>query len=121
MDINVTRRISGNPVGIQQGTRVLFSDFIDDGPMWAGAGQRESRHHIRFRDAFAEAPAVMVGVSMWDLDKGTNMRADLKAENITESGFELVFRTWDDTRIARVRADWTAIGPLPDEDAWDLY
>lgn len=115
------KRISGNPVGIQQGSRLLFSDFVDDGPMWAGSGPRESRHHIGFDEVFAEAPAVMVGISMWDLDKGTNTRADLRAEAITAEGFDLVFRTWDDTRIARVRADWTAIGPLPDPEIWDLY
>jgi hypothetical protein len=117
----VTLRIASHPVGIQQGQRLLFSDFIDDGPMWAGSGARETRHYIAFADSFAAPPAVMVGVSMWDLDKNTNMRADIRAESITAEGFEIVFRTWDDTRIARLRADWTAIGPMPDPDAWDLY
>lgn len=115
------KRISSNPVGIAQGSRVMFSDFANDGPMWTGAGPRESRHHIRFSEPFAAAPAVMVAISMWDADRETNLRADLSAERITETGFELVFRTWSDTRIARVRADWTAIGPLPDDDAWQLY
>ena len=89
--------------------------------MWKGAGPRESRHMIRFSTPFAAVPAVMVGISMWDLDRETNIRADISAERITETGFEMVFKTWGDTRIARIRADWTAIGPLPDEDAWDLY
>lgn len=100
---------------------MLFSDFADDGPMWTGSGPRESRHVIRFSEAFAAPPAVMVGISMWDTDGKTNLRADLTAERITEYGFDLVFRTWSDTRIARIRADWTAIGPLSDEDVWDLY
>ena len=50
----------------------------------------------------------------------TNLRADLTAEHVSEKGFHLVFRTWGDTRIARIRADWTAIGPVRDEDDWDI-
>ena len=32
----------------------------------------------------------------------------------------MVFRTWGDTRVARIRADWTAIGAIIDEDNWVL-
>jgi len=32
-----------------------------------------------------------------------------------------VFRTWGDTRVARVRASWTAFGELPYGEEWDLY
>ena len=45
---------------------------------------------------------------------------DIAAEDTTERGFQLVFRTWDDTKVARVRADWTAIGEVTHEDDWDL-
>jgi hypothetical protein len=114
------KRISSHPVGIAQGQRMMFADFANDGPMWTGEGPRESRHMIRFPEPFAAPPAVLVGISMWDTDGRTNLRADLVAERITETGFELVFRTWSDTRLARIRADWTAIGPLPDEDVWDI-
>lgn len=113
-------RISSNPVGVDQGSRLLFSDFANDGPMWAGNGPRESRHAIEFSESFAAKPAVMVGISMWDADRRTNLRADVTAENITPTGFDLVFRTWGDSRIARVRADWTAIGPLHDDGLWQL-
>ena len=114
------KRISSHPVGIAQGSRLMFSDFANDGPMWTGSGPRESRHIITFSEPFAAPPAVMVGISMWDMDAQTNLRADIMAERVTEKGFDLVFRTWSDTRVARIRADWTAIGPLPDEDAWDI-
>lgn len=100
---------------------MMFSDFADDGPMWTGSGPRESRHLITFDEVFAAPPAVMVGISLWDIDGDTNLRSDLRAERVSETGFELVFRTWSDTRLARLRADWTAIGPLPDEDSWELY
>ena len=114
------KRITSGKVGILQGSRVLFSDFADGGPMWTGQGDRESRHFLAFKEPFQKVPAVTVGLSMWDIDQKHNSRADIAAENITRSGFEIVFRTWGDTRIARVRADWMAIGQVQDEDDWQL-
>ena len=113
------KRFSGK-IGVVQGSTVLFSAFADDGVMWTGQGPREVRQAQIFTEPFAEAPAVMVSISMWDLDHKVNARADISAENITSTGFQIVFRTWGDTRVARIRADWTAIGPAPDDDDWDV-
>jgi hypothetical protein len=115
------KRISSNSVGILQGSRVLFSDFADGGVMWTGQGDRESRHLISFKEPFTEPPLVHVSITMWDTDHKHNARADITAEEITTAGFHLVFRTWGDTRVARVRADWMAIGTAKDEDDWELY
>lgn len=114
------KKISSGSIGIQQGSRVLFSDFADGGPMWTGQGDRESRHVVTFREAFVEPPVVTVSVSMWDIDNAHVSRGDLSAEKVTAKGFQLVFRTWGDTRIARIRADWTAIGAVRDDDDWDV-
>jgi hypothetical protein len=114
------KRISSGAVGIEQGTRVLFSDFADDGVMWTGNGPRESRHIVTFKEPFSDAPAVQVSMGMWDMDHKTNSRADIVAEHITPKGFHIVFRTWADTRVARVRADWLAIGALKSADEWDV-
>ena len=114
------KRISSGSVGIQQGTRVLFSDFADGGVMWTGQGDRESRHMISFKEKFIEPPSVMVSISMWDIDHKHTSRSDITAEKITEKGFQLVFRTWGDTRVARIRADWIALGPVRDDDEWDV-
>jgi hypothetical protein len=107
-------------IGIEQGSRILFNDFAHDGAMWAGNGPREVRHAQQFATPFQEAPVVMVGISMWDIDHKTNSRADISAESVTVTGFEIVFRTWGDTHIARLRVDWTAIGPTGDDDDWDV-
>jgi H-type lectin domain len=115
----VTRVIIGS-VCIQQGTKVLFSDYADGGAMWTGQGPREKRVKISFAAAYVDTPVVMVAMSMWDIDHKTNCRADLQAEKITAKGFELVFRTWGDSRIARIRADWTALGAVRDDDDWDV-
>ena len=99
----------------------MFADFAVGGMMWTGQGERESRHLIQFSEPFVSLPAVHVSIAMWDMDHKHNARADIMAENISETGFDLVFRTWGDSRIARVRADWMAIGAVKDEDDWQLY
>lgn len=114
------KRIPTGSLGIVQGSRILFSDYADDGVMWTGSGDRECRHIVTFKEPFHQPPAVHVSIGMWDTDHQTNARADLVAENITEKGFHLVFRTWSDTRVARIRADWLALGALRDDDDWDV-
>ena len=115
------KRIASGSIGVDQGSRVLFSDFADGGMMWTGQGPRESRHRVVFKEPYADVPSVQVSISMWDLDQKTNARADISAENISATYFDLVFRTWGDSRVARIRADWMAIGPLRDPDGWELY
>lgn len=115
------KRLRNHLIGIDQGDLVLFSDFEDDGEMWAGRGQRERRRRVLFSEPFRELPSVHVSISMWDVDNETALRADICAEIVTRDGFDLVFRTWGDTRVARIRVGWFAIGELRQMDEWDLY
>lgn len=116
------RRIDSQLLGIDSGSDLLFSDHDTGGQMWAGRGEREVRKHLAFSARFREPPHVMVSVSLWDVDHRTNQRIDIRAENITETGFEMVCRTWGDTRVARIRASWTALGEVDrPEDGWSLY
>ena len=115
------RRLSSGTIGIDHGEVVLFSDFEDDGAMWRGNGPRQSREKVRFKESFGAIPHVQVSMSMWDISNSANTRADVQAENITEEGFEIVFRTWADTQVARVRIAWTAFGELPYDEGWELY
>ncbi|HIC67579.1 MAG TPA: hypothetical protein EYO87_16610 [Paracoccus sp.] len=114
------QRISHAAVGVAQGTRLLFSAFEEGGEMWSGAGPRVVRHQIGFEASFLSPPVVQVTISMWDIAEGSNQRADISAEKISRDGFDIVFRTWGDTRVARIRADWLAIGPLRHVDDFDL-
>lgn len=114
-------KLQNAKIGVCQGERVLFSDYADDGPMWVGTGPRAHRTDISFDARFTAPPAVHVGLSMWDIDNAQNQRVDIAADQISETGFVLVFKTWGDSRIARVRASWMAIGALPHEDDWELY
>jgi hypothetical protein len=114
------RHFAGHILGIDQGSVVLFSDFEDGGPMWSGGGPREVRRRIDFDGTFRAPPAVQVALTMWDIDGGPNARVDLTAEVVEAGGFTLVFRTWGDSRIARVRASWLALGEVWGEGDWRL-
>lgn len=114
------KTLNAGRVGIAQGNEDLFEDFSSGGPMWTQQGNRERRTKVRFDTPFAEAPVVQVALSLWDVDYSTNVRGDIFADKITPKGFEIVFRTWGNTRIARARASWLAIGQARDEDMWDV-
>lgn len=114
------RRLNKFVVGVDQGSTVMFSDFQHGGAMWTGVGPRELRQVVNFSEPFAAPPAVHASLSMWDMDRNSNQRADISTDMVTAEGFVLVFRTWGDTRVARVRADWMAIGELDSEDDWDV-
>ncbi|MFZ1728342.1 MAG: H-type lectin domain-containing protein [Albidovulum sp.] len=114
------RRLASHITGVDQGSVVLFSDYQDGGAMWTGDGPRELRKVVEFSETFMSDPMVQVTISMWDMDQKTNQRADISAEMVNPEGFVIVFRTWGDTRVARIRADWLAIGEIRGEDDWDI-
>lgn len=114
------KRLRNPRTGIHQGDVMVFAEFENGGSMWTGSGERERRQPVRFDEAFASPPTVQVSMSLWDMDTSVPIRAQLVAENVTTTGFEIVFRTWGDSRIARLRASWMAIGELPFEDDWDI-
>ncbi|PIE13465.1 MAG: hypothetical protein CSA70_05940 [Rhodobacterales bacterium] len=115
------KKINASSIGIAQGNEVLFEDYQDGGDMWTGSGHRECRHAVRFDEPFKSVPSVQCTISLWDVDSSTNVRAEVEAEYITQNGFDIVFRTWGDTKVARMRIGWIAIGAARHEDDWDLY
>ncbi len=114
------KRLRNHLIGVERGSTRLFSHFDSQGPMWTGTGPRQVVTAVRFSQAFRAPPVVHVSPDMVDMDQATNQRWDIAARNVTREGFEIVFRTWADSRIARVRAGWLAIGELHDPDQWDL-
>ncbi len=115
------RKLDTKLIGIDQGEAILFSEYESGGTMWTGEGERTRRHPVRFAERYREPPVVHCALSMWDIDSGTNARVEVSAESITETGYDIVFRTWADTHIARARVRWMAIGEVFHEDDWDLY
>jgi hypothetical protein len=114
------RKISSHLLGVEQGEVVLFSDFDNDGPMWTGEGARQVRQTVTFSEPFTEPPVVRVWLTMWDIAHTAVSRADIAAWDVQTESFSIVFRTWGDTRVARVRAGWLALGPVRDEENWDV-
>jgi hypothetical protein len=114
-------KIKSHAVGIDKGTFTLFSDFETGGKMWTGTGPREVAKWIKFNDAFSSPPSVNLVISLWDVHQGHNMRMEYRAVEINEIGFKAIFKTWGDTKIARVQMSWQAIGEVADpEDLWIL-
>ena len=115
------KRVASHLVGVDQGELILFSDFVNGGDMWTGTGKRERIAPVTFSQEYRKPPSVHCSMSLLDMDTGPSIRADVATRNITEKGFDILFRTWEDSRIARVRVAWIAIGELPDEEEWQLY
>ncbi len=113
-------KIDTNAMGIQQDNVLLFSDFESGGVMWAEVGPRKRLKKIKFSEPFLNPPIVQVHLSMFDADSSKNHRFDVGTEAVTREGFTIVFQTWGDSRIARVRASWMAIGAVQHEDLWDV-
>ena len=107
-------------IGVQAGEELLFSDFEDGGKMWKGEGPRLARRAVSFDEPFIAPPVVTVHMTMIDMSNDAFIRADIQAEAVTKTGFDIVFRTWGDSRVARIRAGWQAIGAVLGEDGWDL-
>jgi hypothetical protein len=114
------RRFQDARIGIDHGEVVMFSDFESDGIMWSGEGPRQIRSYVHFSESFVAPPVVWVGLTMWDMSNGSNARVDIGTEDITEDGFAIVFRTWADTRIARARVGWQALGPVSNDELWNV-
>jgi hypothetical protein len=114
------RKIRASLLGVEQGEVVLFSDFDSGGPMWTGDGARQVRQIVTFEEPFLQEPMVRVWLTMWDISHTATSRVDIAAWDVTCDSFSIVFRTWGDTRVARVRAGWMALGPLADDDLWEV-
>ena len=115
------KKMQNYMIGVDHGDVVMFSDFENDGIMWKGEGARQTDKRVDFSESFRGLPVVQVSMSMFDVSNNANIRVDVQAEEITEDGFLIVFRTWGDTKIARVRVAWQAIGEVHNDDDWDLY
>ena len=97
---------------------MLFSHYESDGEMWTGSGPRVFTRRVAFDARFLRAPVVHVSMGLIDVETSVNLRTDIAADEIDREGFSIVFRTWGDSRIARIRADWLAIGGAHDPDIW---
>lgn len=57
-----------------------------------------------------------MSLSMGAIGRSANRQADIPADRVTRSGFEILFQTWGDTHVARIRAGWLIFGAGPHKD-----
>ncbi len=111
-----------NALAIDNGVAQVFDHIENSGPMWAGRGKRWARVVVAFGETFNKPPTVQLSIAMIDADSNRNLRLELFAEDVTETGFTAVAHTWSDTRIGRLQVNWTAIGTADAElpGAWQV-
>ncbi len=88
----------------------VFNHVDRNEPMWSDEGDRSVRVPVQFAAPFQKPPHITIGLSGIDASRAQNLRFHVQAEEITRDGFVICFITWDDTKIARASATWSAIG-----------
>ena len=73
-------------------------------------GPRSVRVSVAFREPFAAAPLVHIGISGFDIGNTDAARITVSAEHITNMGFDAVVTTWLYSRLWRIDLNWLAIG-----------
>ncbi len=66
---------------------------------------------VAFDSPFLSVPVVQLGLTGFDIDQRDSSRISIKADGITESGFQALITTWAKTRVYAVEFNWLAIGP----------
>lgn len=66
---------------------------------------------VVFDSPFLSVPVVQLGLTGFDIDQRDSARLTLKAECITETGFQAILSTWSSTRVYGAEFNWIAIGP----------
>lgn len=110
-------------LAIDGGVAKVFDHIENSGPMWCGSGKRWSRASVTFEQPFSGPPQVQLSIALIDADSSKNLRFELNAEDVHEDGFTVVVHTWSDTRIGRLKVNWTAIGSrehVADTQRWNV-
>ena len=104
------------PAGSQSPQIAIESGNVMDSalsPSWNLSSGTELRSHkvqISFQQKFSQKPQVVLGLNHIDVTNDAGNRLQAVAEDITTSGFVLVFYTWADTKVWGAGASWFAYG-----------
>lgn len=69
-----------------------------------------SGERVDFKEPFASTPEVLVSLTQIDQETGGNAILRIEVTAIDAGGFNYDLHTWCNTRVARVRAEWIAVG-----------
>lgn len=97
-------------VQIEQGTQSYFgSPCLPELVSGVKSGNRSEVRHIVFDTPFVGEPKIFAALSSIDNFLDRNLRIRTYAENITNTGFDLVLETWWDTKLCGGTVSWMAI------------
>lgn len=94
-------------------TGVVAGSTEDGTGRWTlndGSGERQSRYKVKFLTALPKAPTVAIWLNRIDASLFPTTRLDVRAENVTTDGFDVVFETWADSHVYGLGATWIAVG-----------
>ena len=74
-------------------------------------GPRSFTLEVRFREAFASKPEIILSVTSVDSNNKANLRYRIESSFVSPEGFILKFSTWEDTKIYSMEGQWMAIDP----------
>ena len=101
----------------------LSFHLLDSGALYRLTALQALRREVELRDEHAIAklaehlPARFQGEHIFLAQE--DVTHAIRAEEVGAEGFTVVFATWGDTRVARVRASWLAIGPADHPDDFE--
>ncbi len=103
--------VGASALKIQSGTTYngAFQDStwkLHEGPL----AERVFNLPVKFESKFTKPPKIFIEISGLDVNAIKNTRVQVTAKNITESGFDLEYKTWYDTILYSVWTNWMAFG-----------
>jgi hypothetical protein len=82
-------------------------------PRWnlfEGGGNRTFRDKINFSQPFQSPPKLLVAVSGFDIQGEYRVSVDVRAERITEGGFDVRINAGNASGVWEVTINWIAVG-----------
>lgn len=104
---------------IESGSVSCGIQAFQDAPRVGKTGEQFVRIKVPFSKAFTAPPVIQVNLKLMDVrvapvdaPSGYCVRADVfaSAADVTTTGFVVTFRTWDNTYVFELQANWLAIG-----------
>ncbi|MBV8308798.1 MAG: hypothetical protein JO344_00220, partial [Planctomycetaceae bacterium] len=115
---SIVYSLGANWLALEPGRVALSAGSLwtgrDEGAAWKlgqGMGEREYVKHVTFSKRFDTPPQVVVGSSFLDVDQSKNTRVEVSARDVTPEGFDLVLKTWSDSIVYSLGANWLALAP----------
>lgn len=93
-----------------QGGRIEVTEYTPGYGLHTGSGERYFTTWVPFGRNYSSAPTVLVSLSKFNMLGSRNTCLDVYPQNISNSGFELVYHTWWDCTVYLVAATWVSYG-----------